>query len=116
MSSFLFSTTELFQLLKVPVLVSHFIDHNKKSNMNFLDFMSHHYRGHKKDADRETDMKLPFMRHSDLLQVMVITPKNIFVFHSKKVVIRSKDLFSFYKEKFVPSLVLPKIWQPPRLY
>lgn len=113
LSSYFFSTTELGQLLKVPVLVLHFGDHKENDNMSFFEFMNHHYGGHEQDADWDTDMKLPFMKHSDLLQLTVITPKSIFPPHQRKISIY-KNQFSFYRDKFIHSSFLESIWQPPK--
>lgn len=112
--SYFFSTTELSQLLKFPVLISHFVEHNENDNMGFWEYMSHHYGGHDRDADWDTDMKLPFMQHSDLLQLTVVTPKDIFTLQSKKIFISSKNKYSFYKDKFFPCSSLGAIWQPPK--
>ena len=69
-ATYFFSTTELVQLLKIPVLINHFVEHAEEDNsITFMDYMVHHYGGHEKDADWETDMKLPFMQHSDLLNI-----------------------------------------------
>ena len=58
------TSTQLCQLYKLPVFISHFIEHDKGGD--FLDemktFLVHHYGGHEVDADWETDQKLPFMK------------------------------------------------------
>lgn len=82
--------------------------------MNFSEYMSHHYGGHDKDADWDTDMKLPFMQASDLLQLTVVTPKNTFTLHHREISISSTNQFSYYKDKFIPSSSLGSIWQPPK--
>lgn len=114
LSSYFLSTTELNQLLRVPVLISHFVEHNEMGSMSFWEYLTHHYGGHDKDGDWDTDSKLPFMQHSDLLQVTVVTPKNIYFLHSKKHYFSSKNYFSFYKDKFIYSISLGGIWQPPK--
>ncbi len=50
------------QLLKVPVLVEHFREHNaENSTMSLWDFMVIHYASKRViDDDYEKDMKLPF--------------------------------------------------------
>lgn len=113
-SSYFFSTTELVQLLKVPVLISHFVEHNENDNMGLWEYMNHHYSGHEKDADWDTNMKLPFMKHLDLLQLAVVTPKNMISLHPKKIFATTKKRSSLYKDKFIPIPSLGTIWQPPR--
>lgn len=102
------------QLLKIPVLISHFVEHKENDNMSFWEYMSHHYGGHEKDADWDTDMKLPFMQHSDLLQLLVIAPKNQFTLLEPKTFVSANIQISFYKDKFLPSSSLGSIWQPPK--
>lgn len=112
--SYFFSTTELNQLLKIPVLISHFVEHNVHDDMGLWEYLSHHYGGHEKDADWDTDMKLPFMQHSDLLHFTLVTPKNTFTLHPKRVYLSYKREFSCYQEQYIPSAYLASIWQPPR--
>lgn len=112
--AYVFSTTELGQLLKVPVLISHFVEHKDNDNMGVWEYMSHHYGGHEKDADWDMDMKLPFMQHSDLLQLTVVTPQNNFSIAPKKIPITIKNKFSFYRDQFIPSSSLRAVWQPPQ--
>ena len=85
----------------MPVLISHFVEHKENDNMNFWEYLGNHYGGHEKDADWDTDMKLPFMQHSDLLHLVVITPKNTFILQCKNHFLPSKNWFSFYKDKFI---------------
>ncbi|KAA5531646.1 hypothetical protein [Paenimyroides baculatum] len=113
-AAYFFSTTELVQLLKVPVLINHFVEHTEEDDgMTFMDYIVHHYGGHEKDADWETDMKLPFMQHSDLLNILVIPAENLnlpdkitFDTHFKTIV--------FYSQGTIPNYYLSSIWQPPK--
>lgn len=82
--------------------------------MSLWEYISHHYGGHEKDADWDTDMKLPFMQHTDLLQLTVLTPKNTFTLHPKKNHVSYNTKFSCYKDKFILSSFLNSIWQPPK--
>lgn len=59
--SYSFSSTQAYQLLKLPVLVEHYISHKKSSEMTFWEFIKIHYlQEMKKDADFAKDQKLPF--------------------------------------------------------
>lgn len=61
-SLFLFSATELHQLLRIPELVSHFNQHSRKdSSMSIRDFLQLHYTAsHPDDMDEQDDQELPF--------------------------------------------------------
>ena len=58
----LFSQTELHQVVKLPALVRHFMEHRAaKSDMSLVDFIVMHYmHGSPKDDDYDKDMQLPF--------------------------------------------------------
>jgi hypothetical protein len=58
----LFSQTELRQVIKLPALVQHFMEHRaEKADMSFADFLAMHYlHGSPKDDDYDKDMQLPF--------------------------------------------------------
>lgn len=61
-SLFLFSATELHQLVKLPELLRHYREHcGKGSDMSFLGFLQLHYSAnHPQDNDEEDDNQLPF--------------------------------------------------------
>lgn len=108
------STTEMGQLLKIPVLISHFIEHKQQDRMSISEYLVHHYGGHEKDADWDTDMTLPFMKHGDVLHVVVLEPNHIFASIKKPTFFHNKGLYSIpQKEDFTYSY-LSSIWQPPK--
>ncbi|MCE6989629.1 hypothetical protein [Dyadobacter sp. CY323] len=57
-------TTSLYQVLKAPSLVRHFIEHKAlNQEISFMDFLSMHYWGDDlDDNDDEKDMQLPFKK------------------------------------------------------
>jgi hypothetical protein len=59
------STTVCSEVLKLPILIEHYMEYEG----DFVDFMIHHYGGHEKDADWETDQKLPFIKISQNLSI-----------------------------------------------
>src|SRR5687767_12225223 len=56
------STTEAGQLLKVPLLITHFLEHLRDGRSHSLvDFLKEHYgNDHAQDEDSTEDEKLPF--------------------------------------------------------
>lgn len=113
------ATTELYQLLKLPFLIEHFVKHKEQNNdITLVEFLFLHYaHGDVKDADYEEDMKLPFKSHSNAVNSiimdavantvlkMVVQPKPNFV--PLRVIITLKEVFfasSYYSN----------IWQPPK--
>ena len=115
-ATYFFSTKELVQLLKIPVLINHFVEHAEEdSSITFMDYMVHHYGGHEKDADWETDMKLPFMQHSDLLNILVIPASSNINLPDKITVETHFKTIVFYRQAIIPNSYLSSIWQPPKI-
>jgi len=114
---YLFSTTELHQLLKMPVLIEHFMEHREENkNITLMQFLHIHYgMGDVKDSDYDKDMKLPFKTHDNC----VTTFSNIYL-PSAKVSIEKPIQFlqkkPFIKrDQFLLTSHLSNIWQPPRI-
>jgi len=114
---YLFSTTELAQLLKLPVLIEHYKEHKYQNPaITFLGFLNLHYNnGNKVDDDYDKDMKLPFKTVSDIASSCVINiPPTAFTI--------SQPTFEYQeiKKKYshTSNLLLPSfsanIWQPPK--
>ncbi|CAG5016194.1 hypothetical protein DYBT9275_05495 [Dyadobacter sp. CECT 9275] len=57
-------TTSLYQIFKIPSLVTHFVEHKAlNQEISFMDFLSMHYWGEDiNDNDDEKDMQLPFKK------------------------------------------------------
>lgn len=106
---FLFTSTQFSQLLKIPLLVEHYIDYKG----SFADFMIHHYGGHEKDEDWDIDMQLPFMTPIATIAIDIWAPNNL---------IEIKEPATYIKNRRIPSLndgvpdhrYYNKLIQPPR--
>ncbi|MCX6182126.1 MAG: hypothetical protein NT150_09385 [Bacteroidetes bacterium] len=70
LSLYLLTLTEVGQLIKLPLLVDHFIEHKEKDqNLSLLDFLAMHYsHSHTPDAD---DLKLPFKSHNGCISLNI---------------------------------------------
>jgi len=116
LSIYLFSTTELSQLLKLPSLVEHYIEHKQENrDITLWAFLCMHYaHGIVKDADYDKDMKLPFKTSDGInLTITAFTPHNFSTEIAKPVTNETKS-FPSYNEVFLASSFLSNIWQPPR--
>lgn len=115
LSLYLVSTTELYQFLKMPVLIEHYLEHKGENpKITLVSFIKMHYDNPVKDADYKTDQQLPFISHGCHL-VVVFTLASPFTLHFPKnilQVIPSKK--SFYKGNFYNLEILNSIWQPPK--
>lgn len=114
LSLYLFSTTELFQLLKLPILFEHFVEHKAQDNMSFTGYLIHHYGGHEPDADWETDMKLPFMQLSEVFSLSASVTPFFASFHFSRGVAPQTKCFFPLQDDDLLSCYLNTIWQPPK--
>ncbi|UZJ63820.1 hypothetical protein OKW96_15525 [Sphingobacterium sp. KU25419] len=93
---YMFATTQLVEVVKMPILIEHFATYKG----SFVDFLVRHYGGHEKDADWETDMKLPFMQSSDIMFAPTLIPDLIaaenVLFRSSTVLIPSEGLTQIF--------------------
>lgn len=112
------TSTQFSQLYKLPIFVSHFIEHLQKDKLGSVTdemvfFIVHHYGGHEKDEDWQTDQKLPFIKveisHVDHSYLPIIT----FEIPQLDKNILQKPSSTFYEE-YLSSHYLNTIWQPPK--
>jgi len=114
---YLFGSTEAYQLLKLPMLVQHYIKHEKEQpGISLLAFLKMHYsKNILIDDDWQQDMKLPFKTHdSDVcMMASVSLPSHRIIFDivpppvvSPTFVICETNQYSF--------LSLQDIFQPPK--
>lgn len=113
---YLVSTTELYQLLKIPELIEHYIEHKELNpDMTITAFLRTHYDHPVKDGDYGKDQKLPFIIHSMPLS-LVFTIDQGFSFEAATYhfsplqihKIPSKDEDLCFKG------FLNSVWEPPR--
>ncbi|WP_231460195.1 MULTISPECIES: hypothetical protein [unclassified Pedobacter] len=115
---YLFSTTELQEIAKVPVLFQHFFEHKGlDSNVTFLGYLEHHYSNiPHTDNDEERDNQLPFKNHNfctaNFLSPALptssgITFKKVYQVIPQLKVILNNDILLY-------SAYAGKIWQPPK--
>lgn len=114
---YLFSNFHLIELVKIPMLIEHYGQHQKwNQKSTFIDFIVLHYQqaisGH---SDYDLDKKLPFLSGQDHIAIWV-TP--IF---SNPTFLFQPALFcyflkrdSFHLNDRINSSYLSGIWQPPK--
>ncbi|EFK34100.1 Uncharacterised protein [Chryseobacterium gleum] len=117
LSLYLVSTTELYQLLKMPLLIEHYFQHkNLNSEMSFTAFLKMHYDHPVKDNDYDQDQKLPFVSHASPLSV-AFTVNPILDLHFTEKVYNSIEIKkTFYKSALYNKEILNSIWEPPKFY
>lgn len=103
--------TEVNELLRLPLLVQHFLEHRDQvPEMSFLQFLTMHY---KTDVAHDTtDMKLPFKAcdHSVASPTFTVAEP----FDLKHPLPLGDKESPVHSPSFIPSTGLNEIFQPPR--
>ena len=104
--------TEFHEVLRLPILVGHFIEHRAQlPSMSFLQFMAMHY---KTDTPHDsTDMELPFKDCGNSVAAPAFALNNQKVFLPTGTSAQTLVFFPTYIS-FVPPSGLSEIFQPPR--
>lgn len=113
-TSFLCANTSIGQLLKVPNLLEHYKEHQKKvatSSISFVQFLKLHY-SKKFENNQEEHQNLPFKTFDNVTSVFTISFINLQI-QLIKSIITCKQKF-FYNKSFKSKLVI-SIWMPPKI-
>lgn len=114
LASFLGSTTELHEFLKIPHLLLHFIEHNRESDdISLGEFLHIHYAHDQNHQDEHNDTGcLPFQGNHHLYNFHArIEHTKIF---SLVIPAVTPKLHILYKES-AHSNYQANIWQPPKI-
>ncbi|WP_146603245.1 hypothetical protein [Flavobacterium aquaticum] len=114
-SVFMCANTSIGQLLKIPNLIEHYIEHKNElttASISFIDFLESHYS---KNAENnpEEHQDLPFKTFEITSTVFVLVNHTNFQIQPVKAVIPSKQKF-FYHQSFKSHLITT-IWLPPKI-
>ena len=102
--------TPVGQLLKLPLLIEHFIKHQKQDGVSLFAFLDEHYSGVHNDAELP-DEQLPFKNIA--FYTIGYTIVAFFKHSPVKYFKEKKQHFPEYNFTYT-SAFLSAIWQPPR--
>ena len=108
------SSTEVVQLLKLPILFHHYAAHKtEKKGVSFIGFLSEHYSySHDNDNDVEEDMKLPFQAvYKELLSTLCL-PLHFYTYSYLPVLVKN-DYIDKYPNCEL-SACIQDIFHPPK--
>lgn len=109
-------STELHEILKIPVLVEHFQKHKAEDKeMSLLDFLKLHYLATDFDEDAAEDRQLPFMSFNEYHFSHVICECSVplaLPFNSERL--PEEDIRLGFLSSHIPVIYLSDIWQPPK--
>ncbi|NML56228.1 hypothetical protein [Chryseobacterium cheonjiense] len=119
LSLYLVSTTELYQLLKIPTLIEHYCEHKKLNpEMPFSAFLKTHYNHPVKDGDDGKDQKLPFIIHSTPLALVFTVINPGFSFEPRNSTLQQLTLNKIQAkdEDFRYKGFAGSVWEPPKYF
>lgn len=117
LSLYLFSATEAYQILKLPMLAMHFIQHcNDDPAMTLEAFLKMHYAEKTVfDEDWQEDMQLPFKtcQHGELSTLATIRTEPLVL--PLPLIHEDSSTFIPHLPSLYGIIKVTKIFQPPRL-
>jgi hypothetical protein len=108
--------TQVQQLLKVPVLLTHYLEHTEQdSSISFSKFLYMHYSlPDDHDGDKDKDMKLPFKHFGNYhFATAEVAQPVVIVLHSTPEY--GTIVVPIHNAGYFKSRAIADIWQPPRL-
>ena len=116
---FLCANTEIGQLLKLPNLIVHFIEHHNhkdEHSISFIDFVKSHYdnKQHSDTDKHDEHQNLPFKTVNTNLNTVIVFENQPTISFRKPISIVGTNTVPFPRE-FYTSNVFACIWLPPKL-
>ncbi|WP_147320002.1 hypothetical protein [Chitinophaga silvisoli] len=117
MGLFTLHTISFDQLLKLPVLVMHYIEHRAQDgNLSVMQFLSMHYWGHdNNDNDQDRDDQLPFKKVNSTTVHQVFTPLARITYLKVQAVSNIAIKYPEPDEDRLPNPAASDLFRPPRV-
>ena len=103
--------TPVGQLLKLPILIEHFIKHQQQNGFSFIGFLKDHYKPDHNDADLPEDQQLPFKNITFYSIGYAIVPG---VIKTNATIAFAFDKKIVFAEFYTAQQHLGSIFHPPR--
>ena len=113
---FLCANTQIGQLLKLPVLIHHYLEHHDDdAGISLTDFLHKHYdEENSHPSPNNEHERLPFKSHDLGFSQTTLVFQSLVGFEFKNVKPVSTKISINYSEGFYSSSILSRIWQPPK--
>lgn len=114
---FLTANTAFGQLLRLPTLFHHYLEHVEWDNYTFAEFLAAHYSGQIEHPDDQhgDHQKLPF-KSGDFNTSHVVTDVLPQCLYLSEIIVEGVDTKTPIHDKDdYPNSYLSRIWQPPRI-
>lgn len=113
---FLVSATEFGQILRVPILIGHYVEHKTMDQgLDFLNFLQLHYNQSLQEQNDPLHDKLPFLSQISVVSfTAIVMPYNLFKVQNIGLLpVQKKNIYHYVPN--IESSYLSTIWQPPKL-
>jgi hypothetical protein len=113
---YLLGATELNQLLKMPLLIEHYMEHKlDNGSLSLLSFMYMHYVGDDGDAtDEQKDQNLPFKSAHFQLQNTVVF--SVFKYELPKIFANiHRSVWPVIQSNSLSTIARGSLFRPPRV-
>jgi hypothetical protein len=112
----LFASTELHEIIRLPKLLSHYLEHAvKNKNLSFSDFIFTHYNTQHKDDRTNQDDNLPFKPHKYCINISETLRPTFNQIKINRLTFFIKKIYPILSDINFSSADLASIWQPPKL-
>ncbi|MBC7411451.1 MAG: hypothetical protein H7331_03225 [Bacteroidia bacterium] len=113
---FVFTSTPLAQLSKLPVLIAHYTEHqNENKQLSFIDFVKLHYNNTNCGQEDKHHEQLPFKKITPLANCTIVAPHSV-AFEQKFTYTPQTLKVTFRYLNFVPDNAIRILIQPPKIY
>lgn len=112
---YLMVTTQVGQLLKLPLLVEHYFEHKRIDKcITFLEFMQMHYlKDESNNPDYARDMQLPF-KTVEVNSIISFVLMPMFEFQLFNLELNNYSSIIASYQHWHPGMFFDPIWQPPK--
>lgn len=113
---FLNAGTAFGELLRLPVLVHHYMEHRHLDHQSLVDFLNEHYANkiNHPDDSHHDHKKLPFKTACHAAQLLTLAAPLSSLSVSKILSVTAKPVKAGYSQEHYSNAYLNSIWQPPR--
>ncbi|HRN99342.1 MAG TPA: hypothetical protein PLA69_08555 [Flavobacterium sp.] len=112
--AYLLGATPIGEVLKVPMLLGHYLEHSPDRSLSFQAFLKLHYDGNQPTHEHDSHGDLPFKNTVSPLMTDVFHPPAISFWSNRLAICHPRS------DNFLTSVYLyssnfhSAIWQPPR--
>jgi len=111
---FLCASTEIHQILRLPVLIQHYLEHQEvNNNQSLAEFLTNHYSNRQNHSDSNHN-NLPFKTADCATAHVALAFANHAQYSVQSPTTFQEKASSIYNDVIYSSAIVNSIWQPPK--